>query len=510
MNWKKWIKYTGVTLLTLTIIATLFLYFGMKSSMKQFYGANTPIVDSKQFEPISGSFAIKNVNILNTNSDSFIVGQTVLIKDGIIQSIESATNISSETTVVDGSGKYLIPGLIDSHVHLFYSPNDLLLYIANGVTEIREMMGNKERLSWKKEIENGRIGPKMWVASPPLGTADNLEKRFISWTRQARNVNDKTDAEKAIQDFVNQGYDAVKIYSHLNKESYIAATQKAKGFDLPIVGHIPWEIELNDVWENGQSEIGHIEELMNGLKRAFGNINGRENEFLEYVVNESDRLAENLIKNDIAVTSTVGLVDGVYRQKFELDDVLTKVELSYANVGIVEGVAFGDSGFGWLPKTNLYRLPKGLTAEEIEGRKRFWAAYAKACEMLTTELSSKGVKIMAGTDANLPTTVPGFSLHEELIGLHKLGMTNAEVLRSVTSTPADWLGHKAGRITEGYDANLILLDMDPLSDIANTRTVNTVFSNGKMYSRLLLDEMLAAVKKANDSVRTIDISKYEL
>lgn len=509
MNWKKWMKYTGITFLALLVMTPFVFYFGMKSAMQQMYGANTEVVDVTQFEPETGTVVIKHVNILAADSKVFIEEQMVLIENGLIQTIDNSFNIPAEATIIDGTGKYLIPGLIDSHVHLFYSPNDLLVYIANGVTEIREMMGSEDRLILKKEIENGRIGPKLWVASPPLGTVDNLEKWFISWTRQAKNVNNATDAAQAIRTFSEEGYDGVKIYSHLNKESYLAATKTAKEFGLPVVGHIPWEVTLTEFWESGQSEIAHFEELMNGLKREFGHIGGRETEFLAFVAQQSDALADNLIKRDIGVTSTLGIVDGLIGQKFELDRVLQEAELAYVNVGMLEGVKFGSGGFGWLPHNNLYYLPEGLTTEEIAGRKAYWTAYAEACQVLATKLSEKGVKIMAGTDANIPAKVPGFSLHEELVNLEKAGMSNAEILKAVTTVPAKFMQSNAGKVEEGYEANLVLLDKNPLDDIRHTKAINTVFSNGKVYDRALLDQMLAAVKEVNDAGRTIDISQYE-
>ncbi len=509
MNWKKWMKYIGITLLILTILTPIVGYFALESSMKQFYGANTKVVDVTQFKPETGAVIIKNVSILAADSEAFINGQTVLVKNGVIQQIDEVFTIPTEATVVDGTGKYLIPGLIDAHVHLFYSPNDLLVYLANGVTEIREMMGSPERLALKKEIENGRIGPKLWVASPPLGTADNLEKWFISWTRQSKNVDNAKEATAAIQTFVKEGYDGVKIYSHLNKESYLAATKTANELGLPIVGHIPWEIDLNDFWENGQSEVAHFEELMNALRRNFGPINGKATEFLEYVTQESEALANNLLKRDIGVTSTLGIINGLIGQKFDLENVLKAAELDYVNVGMLEGVKFGSGGFGWLPHNNLYSLPEGLTPEQIAGQKRFWMTYEQACQNLAAVLAKKGVKILAGTDANIPAKVPGFSLHNELVNLEKIGMRNAEILKTATTNSANFHKSKAGKVVEGYEANLVLLDKNPLVDIRHTKAINTVFANGKMYDRALLDEMLAAVKAVNDEGRTIDISQYE-
>jgi len=135
--------------------------------------------------------------------------------------------------------------------------------------------------------------------------------------------------------------------------------------------------------------------------------------------------------------------------------------------------------------------------------------YAQACQVLAKELSQKGVKILVGTDTNVPPMVPGFSLHKELESLQRQGMTNAQVLQAATAYPSEFMNSNAGKIMEGYEANLVLLDKNPLIDIRHTKAINMVFSNGKMYDRNLLDEMLAAVKAANDEGRTIDISQYE-
>jgi len=506
MNWKKWIKYTGLFLVVLTLV-TLFL---AKRGFNRMYGAHTKLVDVEQFNPQTSPVAIKNVNVLTPNGESFLAGQTILLEDGIIKAMGEKLIIPWEANIINGTGKYLIPGLIDSHVHLFKSPNDLLLYIANGVTGIREMIGHEERLSLKKQIENGRIGPNMWVASPPLGTGDDIGKWFITLTREGLNINNAKAAEQTVKNLHAKGYDGVKIYSHLNKESYLAATKTAKELGMPVVGHIPWEVELEDIWQNGQSEIAHLEELMNTLRRDFYISDEKSaNEFLKFVETESEVLAAKLIKHDIGVTSTLWLTESFVRQKFDLDKVLKEIALAYENPGMSEGIKFGNSGFGWLPETNLYRLPERLPADEKAGQKLFWETYAKAAQLLAKNLSERGVKIMAGTDANLPPTVPGFSLHDELNSLNRAGMTTAKVLQAATSVPAKWQQSNAGEITTGFLANLVLLDENPLSNINNTRSINTVFSNGQTFDRTLLDEMLAAVKAANDASRTIDISEYE-
>jgi len=510
MNWKKWIKYTGVFLMVVMAVALVWI----SREGKRIYGGLTTRVDYEQFKPAEGSFAITQVNILSADGGSIIPNQTVLIENGLITAIDSTLTLSSATTLIDGSEKYLIPGLIDTHVHLFQSPNDLLLYLANGVTEIRELIGEKDHLEWKQQIETGRIGPKMFVASPRLGSFDQMEGWFMSFSQGFMNVKNAEEARKTVKSLHDAGYDGIKVYSHLNKESYLAVTETATALGMPVFGHIPWSVGFSDIWESGQSDIAHFEELMNALSREFsdkrkiGSFNGNEEAFLDFVGERSDALAENLIKNDIAVTSTLWLTESFAKQPFNLEQVLQEVELEYENPGISEWVTFIPQGLGWLPAVNRYRLPENLTVDQIKGSKKYWETYVKACQILAANLANEGVKIMAGTDANLPPAVPGFSLHDELGSLNRTGMSPSQVLKAATSVPAAWLKSNSGKVLPGYLANLVLLEKNPLDNIAHTKTINTVITRGRVFDRDLLDEILGAVKEANDSSRKIDISKY--
>jgi hypothetical protein len=328
------------------------------------------------------------------------------------------------------------------------------------------------------------------------------------------NVKNAEEARETVQSLYDQGYDGIKVYSQLTKESYLAITETAKSLGMPVMGHIPWELELSDIYENGQSDIAHFEELMNALSREFsqkrniGSFGGNEAEFLEFVEQRSDALADNLIKADITITSTLWLTESFAKQPFDLEKVLLDVELDYENPGISEWVSYIPQGLGWLPGVNRYRLPENQTADEREGSKRFWEAYAKACQILAHNLAERGVKIMTGTDSNLPPTVPGFSLHDELGSLNRAGMSPSQVLQSATVIPATWLKSNSGKISPGYEANLVLLDKNPLEDISNTKAINMVIAKGRVFDRDLLDKMLAAVKDANDASRKVNIDQY--
>ncbi len=504
MNWKKWIKYASLVFIVFNIV----LFLWMTREGKRMYGGLTDRVNHEQFQPQQGAFAIKDVNVLSPNGDQFVQQQTVLISGGKIVSIDSMSNIPPDVTVIDGSGKYLIPGLIDTHVHLFQSPNDLLLYLANGVTEIRELIGDENHLAWREQIENGRPGPRMFVASPRLGTFGTLEGWFMSWSQGYMNIQNAEEAEQAVKTLHDQGYDGIKVYSQLNKESYLAINKTARSLGMPVFGHIPWDLKLSDIWQSGQSGIAHFEELMNALNREFDYFKGEEEAFLKFVDQRSDDLADNLIQNDIGVTSTLWLTESFVRQKFTLNQILSEVELEYANPGISEWVPYIPGGLGWLPAVNRYRLPENMTEEEKAASKKYWETYARACQLLAKNLSARGVKIMTGTDANLPPAVPGFSLHDELKSLNQAGISPSQVLRSATSIPAAWLKRNSGKVMPGLEANLVLLEKNPLEDISHSTSIHTVIAKGSVYNRALLDDMLSAVKKANDASRTINIDQF--
>lgn len=500
----------------LMIVASLVFVYLANRDITKIYGGLTERVDPTQFSAVSGKIIIEKVNVLAPDGESFLAERTVTLEHGVISVIDEGNVANSaNATVVDGAGKYLIPGLTDAHVHLFKSPNDLLLYVANGVTQVRELIGEKDHLTWKSEIENGRLGPDLFVASPRIGSFSSIEGFFMEWSQGFLNINNADDAISEVTRLHKEGYDAVKIYSQINKETYAAVTITAKALGMKVVGHVPWSIELADIYSH-QDSVAHLEELMNALNREFGKsiqtktyTSETADEFLEFVSTRSDSIAMELANNDIAVSTTLWLVESFVRQKFELEQVLSEVELAYENPGISEWTPnVPQGGLGWLPGVNRYFQPGEISAEKAAARRKYWETYAKACQMILASLVKNQVKIMTGTDANLPPTVPGFSLHDEFISLNRAGMSAAHILKAATKTPAQWLGSKTGEIKQGYKANLVMLDKNPLDDISNTKTINAVFVDGKFLTRTVLDNILLAVKTANDASRKRDITEF--
>jgi hypothetical protein len=187
---------------------------------------------------------------------------------------------------------------------------------------------------------------------------------------------------------------------------------------------------------------------------------------------------------------------------------LKSIELAYANPGISEGIVLTSHGLGWLPEVNPFRYSPDTTPAERIAHIRYEKQKVQALYVLLKDMIKANVEILAGTDTTTPMVVAGFSMHDELESLTNSVMTPTQALASATRVPADWMQVKTGKITQGYTADLVLLDKNPLENIENIRSINSVISNGQLFNRELLDDLLNAVKQANDESRTVDISQY--
>jgi len=503
LNWKWWAVGLPITICLMALITYLY----MDRELVRMYGGLTDIAEFNIPEDEFGITAIKNVNVLAPTGDRFVESQTVLIREGIIELIAEDTNLPNDITLIDGTGMFLVPGYTESHVHLWESENDLLLYLANGVTQIREMNGIKKHLRWKKEIEAGRLGPDMFVVAPQLATFGFIEGLFVSWTQNKTIVQSDQDVERAVESLKAMGYDAIKASSFLDPDGYTAISTATRANSIPLIGHIPNAVGFQELWESNQVEIAHIEELVKTADIDFGGYTPETaNAYLEFMRSKSDGIAERLYEKGIAVTSTLTLSDSFWRQKEDLEKALNQVELRYVNPGVTEGTVITSRALAWLGDRHMYRWP----ADYPEGQKKrsliYWQTYAQAHHIILDALIRRKVTIMAGTDANVPVMVPGFSLHDEMLALNQAGMSAAEVLASSTRIPGEWMGMNTGEISTGFKANLVLLRENPLNDIGATDTIETVIVNGRILTRKDLDELLRAVKQANDNSRSVRLT----
>lgn len=469
-------------------------------------GKSTRVVDFSSFTKSSSLVQIRNVNVLSEDCTHFITNQNVLVKDGLILQLDTDQPVNKDAAIIDGTGKYLIPGLVDSHVHVKESKNDLFLYLANGVTYIREMAGRPEILEWRKSILKSGLGPRMFVASPPIFSEAGLAGYYYSWTRQSVNYSNKKDAEKAIKKIKEQGYDAIKMYGFVNPEMFKTTMQIAKENKIPVIGHIPL-VDLETFYPSGQKEVAHIEEITVKTIDEFGKpISKNPEEYLRFLKIRSDQIAKKLKENKISVTSTVWLCESFLAQRFDLQSKLKEIELRYANPKIIEGTPLYK--MGWLPGKNGYEYDGKDTPEAKKLSLTFWRTYAEAIHIMNKALVDHHVSVMAGTDANVATVVPGFALHDELESLSQSGMTNSQAIYSATVEPGLWMKSKTGKIKTGYHSDMVLLAKNPLEDIRNTKAIEYVFFNSHIISKTQIKMLLKSIENANNENRNIEIGEY--
>lgn len=480
--------------------------------MRKRLGGYTEIIDPKPFFTDYNTIGIKNVNILNQEGNDFIANQQIILRNGVIQSIDSINVLDKSITYIDGKGKYLIPSLTDTHVHLKHSKNDLYLYLANGVTTVWEMFGSDIHLEWRAEQQNGAISPKLFVASQKLNSQEGL----LQWLRKYAwwdiNITSVNDVRPWIQKIKSKGFDAIKIGSYLNKQIFDAILKEAKSENMIVMGHLPLEISFEEIYASGISELAHIEEIARRMENDFGGLTYNNfDEYIAYMQKHADSVAIRLRENNIAVSTTIWLMESVPSQKFDTENFIKTIEIEYANPTISEGKILSFLMFkGWFPNHNEYEDLETLNDPEWrEDYINLVNTWLKGIQIVTKALHKNGTTILAGTDANATGVVAGFSLHDELQTLVENGFTNAEALYTATISPANWANKTNGIIQQGFDADLLLLNKNPLEDIKNTKSIEMVFFNSFYLEKESRAKLLTEIKKSNDKIRTIDISMWK-
>lgn len=502
---KLWLRRLLCAFILLSIVFMV-AFIWADNELNKVLGKSTKVISISSIVKPNKITLIKNVNLLSESCAYFLRNQDVLIKDGVIIQFGKNLLLDTNVVIIDGTDKFLIPGLIDSHVHLKESKNDLYLYLANGVTSVREMAGRPILLEWRKSIQNNGIGPRMFIASPPIYSESGLASYYYKWTRQCINYSTDIEAQKEIKRLKEQGYDAVKMYGFVSPKMFKTTIDIAQKNAIPVIGHIPL-VNLETFYKSGQKEIAHIEEITIKTMDDFGkSIAKNPKEYINFLKIHSELIAKKLKENNISVTSTISLVESFPEQRFALKSKLREIELKYVNPKIIEGTPLYK--LGWLKGRNGYEYDGKDTPDARKISLTFWRTYIDAIYIMNKALVKNKVTIMAGTDANVAVSVPGFSLHNELESLSKSGMTNSQVLYSATVAPSDWMKRKTGKIKIGYNADLVLLSKNPLDDIKNTKTIEYVFFDKYAIDKTQIKTILKAIEDANNENRNMKIDQY--
>lgn len=409
--------------------------------------------------PTSSHTAFVNVTVVPMDNNRLLPNHTVLIRDGRISAIAPTDDmpIPDGTHIIDGQGRYVMPGLADMHVHMF-DPGERLLYIANGVTTVRNLHGVPTHLAWRDSIATGTmLGPRLLTSGPIVdGDPPTRPTNHIIRTPE--------EAAKIVRDQKAAGFDFIKIYDNVPRGLYEVLIETAREEQIPVVGHLPSPVGLEGLLEvNGQYAIEHIEELIPFFD------DGRD---LEGGLQAAQTLAEA----DVWLGPTLY----VYMWPFRETDPATfeRPDRRYLNP---------ETRQRWRWATD----PGTLTPRGQARRDRLWdfsLAFTKA-------FHDAGGMLLAGSDAPIPTMVPGFSLIEELRAFVEAGLSPYEALTTATKNAALFVDQPDafGTITIGAAADLILLTANPLDNVDHTQNRVGVMVNGQWLSEAWLQARLEAL-----------------
>ena len=439
------------------------------------------------------------VTVISGTGAPAVTGMRVVVEGERIVAVGKRVRAPQGARVIDGAGKYVIPGLWDMHVHMrggaeAIPDNEafLKLYLANGVTGVREMGGDlvETVLRWRGEIASReRVGPRIITSGP------KLDGPKPAWPGSIP-VATPEEGRKAVQAVKALRADFVKLYfSRIERDTYEAILAEAKTQRMPVTGHLPLDVSVWDASELGQ-HIEHgahyllpacspQEDEMRRQVQATGEKDGpvaaalfRTRTLDSFTPERAGALAARLAANHTWVTPTLAVSRTL--RTMGAKDYATDSRRRYI---------YPRMWASWNPKSGRRRVPTDQVLRQSEEREK------KFAELLAL-LRQAGVGLLAGSDTGVSNNYvfPGWSLHEELALLVEAGLTPLEALQTATRNAGRYLGLETGTVEKGKSADLVLLEANPLEDIRNTQRIAGVMARGRWLDRAGLDGLLAEVE----------------
>jgi imidazolonepropionase-like amidohydrolase len=404
---------------------------------------------------------LRDVSVVDVAAGRIEAHRDVVVRGSRIAAVRPAAARSKAV-------RYVIPGLWDMHVHLWFPHSQFPLYIANGVTGVRDMGSDLKRVRrWQAEIARGEVlGPRIYACGSPLSTAasddPNLPITVVTNPREAR---------EAFIRYYDEKVDFIKVLN-LSEKSFEALAEVSRHDGIPFAGHLPLGVPAAEAAEDRMVSMEHLfgvglacssrqSELRNQALTG-DTATLAADTIASFDAREAAALWDLFRRYDVRQTPTLDL----WARMSGVDTGASTPELRYVEKGVRE----------------KWKAPEKLATQ---------AQYDFALQ-LTGAMAKAGVPILAGTDTGDPWTVPGVELHKELGLLVKAGLTPAQALRAATMEPARLMHRERefGEVKAGFEADLVVLGGDPLADIANTRRIEEVVVRGRVVDRAEMGRML--------------------
>src|SRR6056297_1355694 len=420
----------------------------------------------------NNSYLIKKVNVIPMNQDTVLVDKMVYIKEGIIEKIADTIELKG-IEIINARNKYLTPGLIDMHVHV-WDRYELGLYLSNGVTAVRNLWGMPMHLRIKEdEMEDNILSPSFFTTGPKLTGSEFIGDDNL-------NLSNPSEAKDKVVEYKDRGYDLIKTYYGLDKAIFDALIDQAKISEMDIVAHpsqkVPFSYHLNSQIKS----IEHAEEIVQQPLQFDLDFNK-----LQAVI---DSISQS---KHTSYSPTITAFNNIYQMMMD-DDILDSESLKYMNPLI----KMDDSKRQFERWFNA-KQEDSQTVERIKKQHDFHMNIVK-------KLHEAGITIICGTDGGIGVTLPGFSIHTDLAFYKEAGLSNYEVLKTATvnASRTHSMMNQLGTIEEGKIANLLLVDENPLFKLSSLKKPTYVFVKGRKLDKETLDSFNEKAKNRKNLIAT--------
>lgn len=436
----------------------------------------------------NATVAFVDVNVIPMDKERLLQHQTVIVRDGLIAEIGDTkrVRIPKDAQMIDGRGRFLIPGLMDMHVHLFtddefpdaLAEDEFKIMLAHGVTTIRLMTGTPEQLVLRRKSANQEIlAPTIYAASPQFSGRKSTNAHVVTTELEAR---------EAVRKSKQDGYDFIKVTTFLKPEVYEAIVDEARKQNIRVVGHADSRsIGLMRALKARQ-QIEHLDSYLEALLPETAPVKGSVSDI--YLYNPKNwesldhldetkipELARLTVEANPYVTPTLHLFKFTFGKGRTEESFKAQPDLRFYPQKIIDL---------WMGVSKKYLA----TAAPVEKREKYIAIRNK----IVKAIHEAGGRLLAGSDTPEWLLLYGHTLHLELIDLRDAGLSNYAALEAATRNPALFLGaaSSTGTIEKGKRADMVLLEANPLEDIANTQKRAGVMLKGKYYPQAEMNQWL--------------------
>lgn len=431
--------------------------------------------------------ALVGANVIPmTEGQRVLPDHTVIVSQGRIATVgpRRHTIVPADAMRVEATGQYLMPALADMHVHLehFDHPAYLQLFLVYGVTFVRGMDGRPQALEWKRSAAEGTL------LSPLIHTAGQVLDGDPPVREDNRVLGTADEARRAVEEQAEAGYDFIKVYANLSPEAFRAIMEAARARRLPVAGHVPHAVGLREVLASGVVSIEHVGDFADALQVANSTPHAEAERLKRHLAIEIDpgrmaSLASDVTRSGTWIVPTTITYDRGIARPDVLQRWLADPALAAVDRGMLQ--------YYW--RERVLRAGEGLDA-------RGWSLVERSRAnrlALLRAFHEAGVKMLIGTDTPQPFVVPGASVHEELANFVEAGLSAEAALAAATREAARFLGQEGlwGTVEPGKRADLLLLEANPLEDIAATRRIAGLVAQGRWMPAARLREMRAAVER---------------